>query len=494
MIDSTGGESPAMTAVDDATAAVKSGARMGRSVAYVTFAAAVFVASGYVLNVWLGRQLGPENYGRFAVVVAIMTLVNVAQNASVPQALARAVAHDPARAPALLRIALILQLAASGVLAGAMLVAAPLAAWLLGAPDFEALIRTAALVLVPYGAYTVLVAYQNGLGHHGRQAAGQALYAVSKVAAAVGLAYGLGAAGGILGYAIAALVGASIIVARPSGASATEWTVALMRFAGPHALYALAAMGQFSVDILLLTALGPEATAPGLYAAAQNVARIPYFLLTGLAILILPTVTRAVRTDARSAAATVRQALRVAFIVVLPLAAVVAGTSRGAIELLYGPRYAGGGDELAALAVGMAALAVASVAGAALSGLGHPTRSAFTAAIGLATTVVGCVVLVPTLGPFGAAVAMSSGAALSLALLLAWLGRALTGSVPLGTFARCAMVCAVVAVAIWMLAPSGLAVVAVGSSGLVAAIVMLVAIGEVDRADVDRLRAVARPG
>ena len=494
MSDPSGGEPPVMATVDAATAVVTPRPRMGRSVAYVTVAAAVFVASGYVVNVWLGRLLGPEDYGRFAVVIAIMTLLNVAQNASVPQALARAVAREPTAARALLRTGLVLQVGASGILALAMLVGAPIAARLLGDRVLESLLRTAAVVLIPYGMYTVLVAYQNGLGHHGRQAAGQAMYAVAKVAGAVGFAYGLGVAGGILGYALAAIAGALVIVAMPSSGPAMARVSELVRFAGPHMIYALAAMAQFSVDILLVTALRVEAEAPGLYAAAQNIARIPYFLLTGLAVIILPAVARAVRADDRSAVTTVRQALRVAFIVVLPLAAVVVGTSRGAIGLLYGSRYAAGSDELAVLAVGMAALAVASVAGAALSGLGHPGRSAAAALTGLAATTAGGVALVPTVGSLGAALAMTAGAALSLSIVLLQLGRALRGCVPVPSLVRALAAGGVVAVGLWLLAPGGPAVVVAGLAGLAGALVLLVVGGEVDRADLHRVRAVVRAG
>src|SRR5687768_17506476 len=100
--------------------------RIGRGVVLATAASAAFVLSGYAVNVWLGRLLGPEEYGRFAVVVAVMTLLNVAQHASVPQAIARAVASDRRSAPAELRIGLALQTAFGLLLALGLYVAAPL--------------------------------------------------------------------------------------------------------------------------------------------------------------------------------------------------------------------------------------------------------------------------------------------------------------------------------------------------------------------------------
>ena len=39
------------------------------------------MASGYVVNVWLGRLLGPEDYGRFGVAISLLTILNVVQGA-----------------------------------------------------------------------------------------------------------------------------------------------------------------------------------------------------------------------------------------------------------------------------------------------------------------------------------------------------------------------------------------------------------------------------
>ena len=83
---------------------------MARGAALVTAASALFVASGYAVNVWLGRLLGPEDYGRFGVVLALITMLNVLQNSSVPQAVARYTASHPHGASALLRQGLQLQL------------------------------------------------------------------------------------------------------------------------------------------------------------------------------------------------------------------------------------------------------------------------------------------------------------------------------------------------------------------------------------------------
>lgn len=466
--------------------------RMGRGVAFLTAASAAFVVSGYAVNVWLGRLLGPEDYGRFAVVVAVMTLLNVLQNASVPQALARSVARDPRSAPSQLRLGLVLQLGFGLVLAAALFLVASVVSELLGDRRLEEPLRAAAIVIPPYGVFTLLVAYQNGLGHHGRQAAAQVTYAIAKVVGAIGLAYPLRATGGVVGYAVAAVAGTILVMARPASGRSHSRPHELLAFAGPHAAYALATMGQFSVDVLLVMALVTDAGTAGIYAAGQSIARIPYFMLTGVAVLILPAVAAAIRADRRSATTTVRQALRLSFVSVLPLSGVVIGTASGSLELLYGERYGSGAPILAVLSAGMAALAIGSVAGAALSGLGRPARSAAYALIGLGITAAGSLVLVPAVGAIGAAASMSTGAIVSLVLLVGHLARLLPGAVPFTSVLRAFVVGAGLALALAVLSADGIALIMAGGAALLVAAGALVAVGEVRRVDLDRARQVLR--
>ena len=464
---------------------------LGRGVVLVTGASGAFVLSSYAVNVWLGRLLGPEDYGRFAVVVTIMTLVNVAQNSSVPQAMARIVARNPSGASAELRAGLLLQITLGVVLGTILFTTAPLIARLLGDRFLEGPLRTAALVVPPYGVFALSVAYQNGLGRYGRQATGQIAYAIGKAVGSIGLAYQLRAAGGVLGYGLAAVVGTAVLLARPSGGPRRSTAMEMIAFGGPHALYSLLTMGQFSIDIVFVTALG-DASAVGAYAAGQSIARIPYFLLAGLAIVILPAVARGVHSDAVAATSTVRRALRLAILTVFPLSAVLVGVSEGLLHLLFGSRYLAGAPVLAILCIGMAALAVGSVAGAALSGVGQPSRAAAIGALGLAITVVGSILLVPAIGPAGAALAMTAGALASLGLMLLRLSETLPGAVPVVTLARGSAVGALAGMALLIISPDGPGLVLAAGTAVALAFGSLIAAGELGREDIEQLGTILR--
>ena len=462
---------------------------MARGAALVTAASALFVVSGYAVNVWLGRLLGPADYGRFGVVLALITIINVLQNASVPQAVARYTASHPHGAAALLRRGLSIQVGIGVALALGLAAASSAIAAALGDDALTNALRAAALIVPPYGVYALLVAYHNGRRDYTRQAGSQAAYAIGKAVAVIALAYPLRLIGAIIGYVVAAVIGCVVAAVRPVGGEPAVGIWPLLRLAAPLSVYALASVAQISVDILFVKALGASADDAGLYAAAQNIARIPYYLMSGLAVLVLPALAGMMRESAQARAGTARQALRIAVLAAVPIAAIVAGSSTGALDLLYGSTYASGSAVLSILAVGMAAMAIASVAAGVLSGVGNPGWSAAIAVLGFGVAIVGCAIFVSALGPIGGAIATSASTAVALALLLTRLESFLPGALPWASILRVTAISAAVGAGLALLDARGLALIAAYVAASVVGVVLLIVSGEVGREDLDRLRA-----
>ncbi|MEA1999447.1 MAG: oligosaccharide flippase family protein [Euryarchaeota archaeon] len=57
-----------------------------RGTIYLMAAQAAFVASGYAIHIGLARLLGPSEYGIYAVVISLMTMVNLILTTGIPQA------------------------------------------------------------------------------------------------------------------------------------------------------------------------------------------------------------------------------------------------------------------------------------------------------------------------------------------------------------------------------------------------------------------------
>ena len=61
---------------------------------YLTFSTIIFVLSGYLINVILGRQLGPSSYGIYGIIITLMTTINLTQVSGLPQAVAKYIAEE----------------------------------------------------------------------------------------------------------------------------------------------------------------------------------------------------------------------------------------------------------------------------------------------------------------------------------------------------------------------------------------------------------------
>ena len=419
-----------------------------------TAAAGTFIASGYVVNVWLGRLLGPEDFGRFGIVVSLITVLNIVQRTAIPQAVARSTAQAPESADGTLRRGVELQITISLVLAAALGLGATRIAEVLGDPKLVWLLWLAAPVLPAYGLLTLLTAFHIGQRSYTRQAVTSTVYSVAKAVGSIGLAYGYKVAGAVVGYGVAAVVGVVAGWHRFWAPRSTEPFRRLLVFAAPLTVYAIAATAQWSIDIFFVQAMITSADETGFYAAGQSIARIPVHVMGGLAAMILPAVAGAAHHDEAVARIT-RGALRWTIRIVVPVVAIIMATASPLVELLYSSRYSPAAEILVLLAPAMGALAVSSVAAGVLNGLGRPTASAVLSVLGVVATVVGCLLLVPTAGVVGAATATLVGSLVPLFGLLALLWSSFPGSIPLSTLARTCGVGGGVALAARMLPVGG---------------------------------------
>jgi len=65
---------------------------------YLVLAQLAFVASGYAIHIGLAHLLGPSEYGSYAVVIAIVSMVTLILTTGIPQAVSKYVAHHDVNA------------------------------------------------------------------------------------------------------------------------------------------------------------------------------------------------------------------------------------------------------------------------------------------------------------------------------------------------------------------------------------------------------------
>jgi glycosyltransferase involved in cell wall biosynthesis/O-antigen/teichoic acid export membrane protein len=325
-------------------------------------------AGSLMLTMVLARALGAGGFGALAALTSLLLILAV-PGAAVQLAMAREVAAgglgESAGVAATLRRWRRLALAgALGAAAVAALAREPLAA-LAGVDD-----AWAAAALVPAAVLWMAVFLHRGAlqgaGVHGAVSRSLLAEAAVRVAVAVALvAAGLGVAGAVLGTVAAMLAALAVLArrARALGDAGAPARAGLLRARLRRArlpvagLTLLAAIGQVDV-VVAQHRLGAAA---GPYAAAAVASKVVVWVSAGLALALLPELSRQVRAGAAGRARLVRTLVLVlAFAAPLALACVLAAGPL--LRVVFGPDLDGAADALPWLAVAMSLFACAFVA------------------------------------------------------------------------------------------------------------------------------------
>ncbi len=173
-----------------------------------------------------------------------------------------------------------------------------------------------------------------------------------------------------------------------------------------------------SVDLLVVrgATLGRAAHEADLYAAAENVARVPYYLALALAAVLFPAAAAAIgRADAGAVARLVGDGIEGAVVVVLPVAAILAAAAHPLVRLFFPAALAGSARPLQLLAPAFGLLAVAGVLSAIANGAGRQGQAMVAAAIAVGIQLALGLVLARHHGGVGVAVATLIACAACLA-------------------------------------------------------------------------------
>jgi O-antigen/teichoic acid export membrane protein len=492
--------------------------RAGRGFLSITGAKVYFLIAGYAVQVYLPRLLGsPEAYGLFSSALAFVSIFNnVLVNATI-QVVSKKVSEAPARADAVLRQSLELQLLIGSAIAGTLLASASLiGAELLLDPKLIPLLRVAALIVLAYALYAAPIGYLNGRQNFRGQARFDMAYQTLRTAGMLGAAaFGLGALGVFWGFASAAvivLLAALAIVGWGAAGERTPWA-SWIAFVAPLFLYQLCSNLMLQVDTALLkgtvaamlqssgSAAGVAADTAsryvGIYRAAQTIAFVPYQLLTAVAFVLFPMIAHAVQLgDEDAARRYIRAALRFSLLMLLLVAAPVAGASAGAMRVVFPADYVAGASALSVLALAMTCFALFSIAATIMSGAGRPSLAASVGIVAVALLVASNVGLVRWVGVGEhTLLAAASGTALGTALALLAMGTAVYrrfGAFIAPSSALRALLAAALGFAVARVVPSDGKLLALGalSAGAIAYAVALIALRELTRADLDAVLAI----
>jgi len=392
----------------------------------------LLLPTGLVTAAVLARELGPADYGLFALVSAFIGWIGLTTTSFLVRPAIKFVSetdHWEPVATSILRWRLAIGSAATLV----VLIGSSVFAELLGETALTPYLRVFAVDLLLVNLVRTYRDVLTGTGRFREVATLSAIRWIVRMvllATLVAITHSVMAA--VVGSVVTSLVELafarryqSLKLRGTAGLGAAHlWSVA-----APLLVFSSALQLHTKVDLFALSALGGTPVDTGLYSAAQNLAVPPSLFALGFAPLLLATLGRLERTGQhQDASETARFSLRIC-LSLLPLWAMVAGASDEIIPLIYGTAFAGAAPLLTLLfgaTVSLAATSVCvSIVTASTRAAGVSRNVTLLGALLLGSAIALHLFLIPRMGALGAALATSLSALASavvglIMVQLAW--------------------------------------------------------------------------
>src|SRR5262245_40188050 len=463
--------------------------RLGMGTIQVLLAECLVFPLGLVVAAYVGRALGPRDYGIFAVALATgdlieWTIVALFSRATV-QVVSEAVDwHGIAAA------ALRLQTAIGLALGVVFFLTADAIAAVLGEPSMAWLLRVLALEQPLLAAGLTFRNVLTGRGKYQERAVSSALRLFARMVLVMALVgTGFTICGAIVGEVLSTVVWLGIVSAwarfPPLTPGPREGNRRLWELARPLFMLSLSLRALDKVGVVALKMLGASAPEAGWFAAAQNFGIAPGLFAISFAPLLLNALISAARGgNLAPGRPLVRNALRAVFGIV-PFVAFGAGTAVEIVRLIYGPGYEPAARlaiPLPGCAVGMAIVSVAAAILAAADQARRVSRQVWPLT---AAAIVLLAFVVPRYGAMGAAVVLGGASLLSATVVLETVRRCWGVGVPAGTVARTLLVSAITLAAGLAWPAHGVWIVVKTAVFLTGIVALLAALGEFTKEDVE---------
>lgn len=448
-----------------------------------------FMVSGYLVVMILARELGPADYGVYGFVVSAVVWLQMVVTAGIPAATSKLIPERLEQGTAVETTARALLVGTSLVLFVAGWFAAPTIARVFDIEGGTWLFRLAICEL-PFAA--MYAGYQGILSGHrrfGSLALAHVLYALVKILG-IGLllAIGVSLAGAfVLNVASTAAVFLYLFVRFP----VREWRPdrrmlrPLLQVAVPMGVYLVSQQVLLSIDLWSLKGMWSGADdVIGYYVASLTLART-LLVVPGVQSGVVFTLTAwaLARDDETQATAHLTEATRFVLLVIGPPAVFLGLEAAPVLSLLFSAPYAAGAAFLVLHLIGFGLFGLLDTFLHCLMASGRQRTSAGILVGLLPFVILANVILIPAIGPRGAAISLASGilAGTAIAGVLAY--RRFGRLVRLRTLVRVVVAVGTVSLAAhWIPAPGAWVLLKlVGLEG--ACLGLLVLMGEVSKDD-----------
>lgn len=375
----------------------------------LTAAQAVVLFLGYIVHPWIGRVLGPAQYGIYGIILSVQTIFGMLLTLGIPGAVSKFVAQNENHAQVILRQALKFQLIIGLVImATVSLLASPISRLLHDQSLIPYLVFSSVVIFLQ-GFYPVYVQFLSGMQKFNKQALLTGVYAVGKLIAAISLLYIFRLYGALSGFAMGGIIAAIFgwYWTRNSGGK-DHFVIPIKTFLSFAGMYAIILVGLqilMSQDLFMVKAILKNDVHAGYYNAATNIARISYMLLQGLSFVLLPSVAALTRPGVSKEKANhfIRDTLRYLIALIVPSITLAAATSRELITLFFSKEYVAAAPVLTILMLGLGTISFYLLLVNIVAGAGKPKVALGITILMIIVSAISGMVLIPLHGLMGAA-------------------------------------------------------------------------------------------
>jgi len=344
---------------------------------FLSIAQAVLLGLGYITHILIGKLGGPPLYGVFGVVLNFMNIINMLLTLGIPVAMSKELAEDEENSGGIFKTAIKAQFIFALLLSLLTLIFSKQIALAFGDTKLATAIEFTALVYPCTALYSIFSNYFNGLHAFAIQASLIVAYSIFKLIGSVSLLERFGVTGALSGFAIGAAIVTipGIFLSRKTIKGRTKRPVKLnklLTFAGAFVGTSIALQILMSIDLFMVKRFLHDDTLAGYYNAASTLSRIPYFILQALGFVFLPSVARLMKQDVQKGREFIKDISRYLFLLLLPVTALAAATSKGLIHLFYSREYEPGSQPLTLLMVALGLLATFYLFASISAGAGKP--------------------------------------------------------------------------------------------------------------------------
>lgn len=365
---------------------------------------------GLLVNVWVARYLGPEQFGIFNYALAFVALFSALATLGLDNIVVRDIVREPDCRDETLGTAFLLKLAGGAVTLAATLAtislmrpADSLTHWLVGitaagtifqafdAIDFwfQAQVRSKYTVYAKNAAFLMIAVVKVMLIMGKAPLVAFAWAGLAEIA--------VGAAGLAIAY-------------RVNGRHLTAWrstwsrAASLMQDSWPLIFSGIVTMIYLRIDqVMLREMVGPEEV--GIYSAAVRLAEVWYFIPMALSLSVVPDIVRARAANEEVFYGKLQKYYNVMAFIAYAVAVPMTFLSGWLVNLLFGHAYSRAGSMLAVLVWGVMFVGLGIARSAFLTTMNWTRVHFFTVFLGAVVNVLLNLVLIPRYGGMGAVIA-----------------------------------------------------------------------------------------